>query len=179
VTPSDYQVVATTRDDVAVITLVSCHPAWSAAQRIIISAELDVEASDQVTRPIGYATPPDTERTGLPGEEFTTTSTTIATTTTPVTTSVAGPSVETPRPPDVAVGIAAEDAFGRGWFHDDEAYVPIALWGLLLTLISVGSYLVSRRFRRDLVGFAIGVAPFATSAFYFFQNLNRLLPPSL
>jgi sortase A len=189
VTPSQYEVVATTREDVAVITLVSCHPAWSAAQRIIISGELDPEASDEVGRPIRYGDLLEDSPTGLPGEDFTAPvpdrdldldpdldpspnlpdSTTDSESSTQVGTGGVGG----------GPGGAVEDAFGRGWFHDDGAYAPIALWGLLLSLISIGSYLLSRQFRRDLVGLSVGAVPFVISAFFFFQNLNRLLPPSL
>ncbi|MEM1335725.1 MAG: sortase, partial [Actinomycetota bacterium] len=45
VAPSEYQVVATTDPSRATLTLVSCHPRYTAQQRIIISAELDPTAS--------------------------------------------------------------------------------------------------------------------------------------
>ncbi|MEX2626478.1 MAG: hypothetical protein WD225_06315, partial [Ilumatobacteraceae bacterium] len=78
-----------------------------------------------------------------------------------------------------AVDDELDEAFGRGWFHDRDAFGQIALWGLLLTIVSIGAYQLSRLTRRDLVGFAAGVAPFAIGAFFFFQNVNRLLPPGL
>ena len=74
---------------------------------------------------------------------------------------------------------AAEDAFARGWFHDMSAFPQIALWGMVLTLIAIGSYLLSRRFRHDSIGFLVGVGPFMFTLYFFFQNVNRLLPPGL
>ena len=43
--PDDYHVVATTDPTVATITLTSCHPKYTARERIIISGELDEAAS--------------------------------------------------------------------------------------------------------------------------------------
>jgi sortase A len=194
VSPSDYQVVATTRPDVAEITLVSCHPVWSAAQRIIISGELDLAASPPPGAPTSYRDDPgaagNDAPAGLPGEELPSEPTVPVTTpsSTPSSVPVASvpvttvPMVTTPPVDDAAAGGVStdiEDAFGRGWFHDEGAFAQVALWGLVLTLISVGAYLLSRRARRDLVGFAVGVVPFCLAAFFFFQNVNRLLPPSL
>ena len=45
VSPSDYQVVATTDPTRATLTLTSCHPKYTARERIIIFAELDPTAS--------------------------------------------------------------------------------------------------------------------------------------
>jgi sortase A len=182
VSPSDYQVVATTRPDVAEITLVSCHPVWSAAQRIIISGELDTQASPVPGAASTYlddpAAVPELPTEELPDEPPVTTPAANSETAAPVT---VAPTTTTPviTAAEPTVPTAVEDAFGRGWFHDDTAFAQVALWGALLSLISIGAYLVSRRTRRDLVGFAIGVVPFAVAAFFFFQNVNRLLPPSL
>jgi sortase A len=33
--------------------------------------------------------------------------------------------------------------------------------------------------RRDLVGFAVGIAPFSMALYFFFQNVHRLVPPGL
>jgi sortase A len=71
------------------------------------------------------------------------------------------------------------DAFSQGWFDDDEAWPQIALWGLALTIISLLAYQVSKRTRHDSIGFAVGIAPFLFSLYFFFQNVNRLLPPGL
>jgi len=79
----------------------------------------------------------------------------------------------------VAVPEESQDAFSGGWFSDDGAFAQVALWGLALTVISAGAWLLSRRTRHDMVGLAVGIVPFALALFFFFQNVNRLLPPSL
>ncbi len=55
----------------------------------------------------------------------------------------------------------------------------VALWGSLLALIGALSYLISRQTRRDWVGLLVGIAPFIVTLYFFFQNVNRLLPPNL
>jgi len=77
----------------------------------------------------------------------------------------------------VTQGIA--DAFADGWFSDPAANPHVLFWGLLLALIGIGSYLISRRFRRDWLGAVVGLVPFVVTVYFFFQNVNRLLPPNL
>ena len=77
----------------------------------------------------------------------------------------------------VDAGIA--DAFAEGWFSDPTANAQVALWGVILALIGLGSYLISRRAKRDWVGALVGIVPFAIALYFFFQNVNRLLPPNL
>ena len=59
-------------------------------------------------------------------------------------------------------GIA--DAFSEGWFSDPGANGQVALWGLLLAAIGIGSYLLSRKAKRDWVGLLVGIVPFVTDA---------------
>ena len=80
---------------------------------------------------------------------------------------------------DTAAPDAAEEAFARGWFHDSTANPQVALWGTVLIALSVGGSFISRRFRSDLIGLGIAVIPFTVSLYFFFQNVNRLLPPNL
>lgn len=75
--------------------------------------------------------------------------------------------------------LPTEDVFTQGWFGDRDAWPQIALWGTLLTVISLAAYAVSRRFRHDSIGFLVGVGPFLFALYFFFQNINRLLPPGL
>ena len=67
----------------------------------------------------------------------------------------------------------------RGWFHDSSAWPQIALWGGLLVLISLGGWWVNRRTRRRWLGWVLAAAPFVVTLYFFFQNVNRLLPPGL
>ncbi|WP_133870031.1 sortase [Ilumatobacter fluminis] len=71
------------------------------------------------------------------------------------------------------------DAFSEGWFDDDEAWPQIALWGSILTIISLLAYQLSKKTRHDSIGFMVGIFPFLIALYFFFQNVNRLLPPGL
>ena len=44
---------------------------------------------------------------------------------------------------------------------------------------NAGAYLISRMLRRDWAGALIGLLPFIVALYFFFQNVNRLLPPNL
>ena len=49
----------------------------------------------------------------------------------------------------------------------------------LQSLIGIGSWLISRRLRHDWIGALVGTVPFLVTLYFFFQNVNRLLPPNL
>ncbi|QQS25873.1 MAG: hypothetical protein IPM43_05780 [Actinomycetota bacterium] len=53
------------------------------------------------------------------------------------------------------------------------------MWGSALTAVTVLAYLAARATRRTWVGLLVGVAPFVFVLYFFFQNVNRLLPPNL
>jgi sortase A len=203
VKPNEYGVVLTSNPDVASVTLVSCDPVWSATRRIVITGELDVAASDPAGVPTPYAViGPDgelsapAEPTTVPSTAATTpaaaTATAPATTTggsTPTATTLdTAADTSASVPPSTAPGATSggaavsersQDAFSGGWFSDEGAFAQVALWGLALTAISIGAWLLSRRTRHDLIGLAVGIVPFTLALFFFFQNVNRLLPPSL
>ena len=80
---------------------------------------------------------------------------------------------------DSTIDAGIADAFAEGWFSDPTANAQVALWGILLALIGIGSYLISRTFKRDWVGALVGIVPFVIALYFFFQNVNRLLPPNL
>ncbi|MEM9745910.1 MAG: class E sortase [Actinomycetota bacterium] len=52
VAPSQYEVVATTDLSTASLTLISCHPKFTARERIVITSELVAESSDPVGVPV-------------------------------------------------------------------------------------------------------------------------------
>ncbi len=185
VSPSDYQVISTTDPTKATLTLTSCHPKYTARERIIIFAELDATASAGVVAEptINYGRPLDESEPADPDP----TNTVVD----PETTSVAGDSpassiaedptlTANPEPLDdeqISDGIA--DAFSEGWFSDPGANSQVLLWGLLLAAIGVVSYLLSKKAKRDWVGLLVGIVPFVIVLYFFFQNVNRLLPPNL
>jgi sortase A len=189
VSPSDYQVIATTDPTRATLTLTSCHPKYTARERIIVFAELDPAATTgsvgeptiNYGRPLDFAVTadpdptntvvdPDATDTGaavsVPGDD-------------PTLTGNAGNPDEASGLQEQQVSDGIADAFSEGWFSDPGANSHVALWGLLLAAIGVGSYLLSRKARRDWVGLLVGVGPFVVALYFFFQNVNRLLPPNL
>ena len=184
VSPSDYEVILTTDPDVAVLTLTTCHPKYSAAQRLIVAAVLDEEASDPVgPAVIEYTDAADASSEGSQTVQPPTTepATTEPTTSKPTTsaapsTTATGPSADTAAPAEIDETI---DAFTGGWFSDPDAWPQVALWGLALTAIAVLAYLLSRAVRRNWVGALVGIVPFVVTLYFFFQNVNRLLPPNL
>ena len=86
VSPDDYEVVLTTDPSVATITLTSCHPVWSARERIVVYGLLDQAASDAVGFPTRYATPTEGEIPPATAPATTTATTPSVQSTTPSTT---------------------------------------------------------------------------------------------
>ena len=74
-------------------------------------------------------------------------------------------------------GIAA--AFSEGWFSDPGALVDVFLWAALLAAISAFGYVVARSLRRTWAGTLAALLPFVVALYFFYQNVNRLLPPNL
>ena len=214
VSPSDYQVIATTDPTTATLTLTSCHPKYTARERIIVSAELDAAASSAVGEAtINYGRPLDAVSTAIADpdpsntvvdpntavdaatDDGTGTETTgsvavqdpvvgVDPTSTPDDGEIENGQIEAGQIEDGQIedgqiedGIA--DAFSDGWFSDPGANSQVALWGLLLAAIGIMSYLISRTLKRDWVGLLVGVGPFLVTLYFFFQNVNRLLPPNL
>jgi sortase A len=177
-------VITTTDSTVSTLTLTSCHPRWTTRERIVITSQLDPAQSDPVGeavinygRPIesleapepAVVAPIDTTApdTAAPSVEA------IDPVTTEPVTSEPGPESDTSIDAEIA------DAFAEGWFSDPTANGQVALWGIILALIGLGSYLISRRAKRDWVGALVGIVPFTIALYFFFQNVNRLLPPNL
>lgn len=166
VSPEDYEVILTADPTVATLTLTTCHPAYTAKQRLIVSSVLDAEASDPVDGlVIDYQEPPTTEpsSTEVPDD--------------PTVTTVAGAPGTTVASPDDVEQTA--DAFDEGWFSDPDAWPQVVLWGLILALVCTLSYAIARSLRRVWVGIVVGLVPFVLCLYFFFENVNRLLPPNL
>jgi sortase A len=205
VSPSDYQVVATTDPTRANLTLTSCHPVFTARERIVIFSELAYAESAPVGEPIlnyGRAPEPVAEAEAVEEADGDSSTGTNEGTT-------EDPALATPDPETPGTGAAAEssgdatgtpadddasavdqlgtdavnegiaDAFSESWFSDPGANSQVGLWGAVLAAVALAAYLISRRFRRAWVGLAIGLLPFVVTLYFFFQNVNRLLPPNL
>ncbi len=193
VSPSDYAAVIPTTDPTkATLTLVSCTPRYSSTNRIIVHSELVASESDPLTAPatvaaVGQNSPMET----LPSEGAVTTGTTATTVTTADTVTgtvgATNPSVTTPPTSTTAPltgratgsGKRSPDAFANGWFSDTSAVPQTLLWGLLGSAIAYGVLWLSRRVRRYWVGIIAGFAPFIVVLYFFYENVNRLLPPNL
>jgi sortase A len=169
----DYGRVVPTRDPTrATLTLVSCHPKWTARQRIIITGELLANESPPPLAP--PADLPDPQiTTELPSEDVPVSSPiddSVSTTTSPGEQGAGG---------SLRADAVATDAFSAGWFSDDRAWRHVAAWGTLLAAIGYGAFRLSKRVRRNWVGATVGLAPFVLTLYFFYENVIRLLPSAL
>lgn len=193
--PDDYFVVTTTDPTVAELTLTSCDPKYTARNRIAVHAFLVADRSDPVGEPTFYdleangnesaaggqdpaVRPDSTDASASAGDV----ATVDAGSSEAVGSSEAGSSEAAPTAttPELTAPVASgevQDAFSDGWFHDSGAWPQIALWGGALILIAVACRKISRHFRHDSIGIAVAVLPFVFCLYFFYQNINRLLPP--
>lgn len=174
VDPSDSWVVATTDATRATLTLTTCHPEFSAKQRLIVSAELDTTVSPPATEPA----------TRYVGDNESSDPAVVETTTIPATTVPAVvPTAPTTTVPTTTVPAAfddvAVDTFEKGWFSDRRAWPHVFGWGALELLIVWGAWQVAKRYRNRIIGAVVGFVPFFFVLYFVFQNVNRLLPPNL
>lgn len=168
-TVNEVKIVGPKRTDVlrpregrTLLTLITCHPRWSTAKRLIVVAELSS------TEP---ATTTSTPSTTIPQS---------ATTVTPP--SVPTSTVGTTPPDETTEPLAELD----GWFSDTGAVLPAILLGLGLVAISVGTHFLRRNLRRRgrrdsrarLVAWSVSVVPFFVVLFYWYHFINMLLPAS-
>ncbi len=165
VSPSQYEVLAPS--DQPILTLTSCHPRYSASKRIIVRAALDpaqsaplLDAAPATTTTTTTTAPP----TSAPGS-----ASTVATTAT------LAPATTAPRQAAVIGGPELE----RGWFDDPDAWPQVAFWGLALSAIALLAWRISRRTRHNWIGALAGIVPFVVCLYFFFENVNRLLPPNI
>ena len=170
---TDSWVVATTDRTKAFLTLTTCHPEFSAKQRLIISAELDLTQSDIATSPAAIYADDAADTTAGPSTEVVSTEVTTTVVTETTTTTVPATIV------DDSNNSASADALSRGWFSDLSAIPQTLLWGLLELLIVMGAWQVAKKYRNRIIGSAVGFIPFFFVLYFVFQNVNRLLPPNL
>ena len=224
VSAADYYVVTTSDPNIAEMTLTSCHPKYTARDRIVVHSVLNPAKSSNVGVSTFYELETDVDEQPIPGDdpvltadeaepaidasgtEVTERESTLvdspaddvdvvdeideideiaepadATTEDAEAVATGGQTDQPDR--DATTAIDDEptpvDAFSQGWFDDRDAFLQIALWGLALTIISLLAYQVSKKYRRDSIGFLVGIAPFLVALYFFFQNINRLLPPGI
>lgn len=200
VAPSDYRVVTDSDPTMATLTLVTCTPKYSSSERLVVRATLDTSRGSPVgasstfygldaATPVETVLPPDDTSdapTGVPdtsgpaattpATDATATPTTTATGTTDIVTAT---TTESPDPVANTNEFAAEDAFSQGWFDDGRAWPHVAGWAAALALIAFGSYRLAKRFRRLYLALVVGLVPFVVVLYFFYENVNRLLPAAI
>lgn len=168
VNPNEYGLVIPTVDPtIATLVLVTCDPVYTARNRLVVKATLVPDLSGQVYAPPPTTAPPTTTTGSLPDEETTTSIGTTDPTATTIAVPTGGEAVET------------GDAFSDGWFSDLAAIPHVLGWGVLLFAVSMGAYFAGRAANRLYVSFLVGLVPFTFVLYFWFENVNRLLPPGL
>lgn len=197
---NDYHVISDSNPTKATLTLVTCTPIGTASRRLVIHADLDPSRSSKVgksklfygqapatvvasTLPGGGATGGTVEDGNAVADSVVPASNLAATLdTTPgnsVAANGAGTPTETSTPTPVANFDTPTDAFNQGWFSDGKALPHVVGWGLLLLGVALGAYQLAKRNRRLWLGFVVGVVPFVVVLYFFFENVNRLLPAAI
>lgn len=180
VEPADYSVVANGDPTTAELVLVSCHPVFSTAQRIVVTAVLDPQISDPLEPEHSEAAVSTTPTVAAGATTSSTTDTTASATTSSameVTTSATSDGTGTT--PIAGTEVDLDGAFGRGWFGDLQAGVATAIWGTAMAAIAIGSWLLSRRTGRNRIGALVGVVPFTIATLMFYRGLDGVLPAGL
>ena len=78
-----------------------------------------------------------------------------------------------------AIDEAGPDGLTAGWFDDTAAWPHVFGWGGACVLLALSASWLSRRFRSYLIGIALVTLPFVVTLFFFYENVNRLLPAGL
>ena len=162
VQPSDSWVVSTSDPTIAVLTLTTCHPEFSAKQRLVVSARLDEQRTPSVD-----------------DDSFVVGSGSVAPT--PVDTTPTTPNETEGNIVDDSSVIPTIETFDAGWFSDSSAWIDLAPWLVLEIGLAMFVTRVTRRFprrRRVAIG-AVGLIPGLVVLYFVFQNVSRLLPPNL
>jgi sortase A len=149
----------------AELTLVTCHPRYSVNQRLIVYATLDATVTPAPPTPTTAAPRPQVVGSvpvTLPGDAL-------------------SPTDPTGEADDGALGEGFDevDPFAAGWFADDAAWWHVAAWGLALTVIALAATGVGRARNQQRLTAVVAIGPFLVVLYFFFQNVNRLLPPGL
>jgi len=168
VPPSEISVLDDTPDDR--ITLTSCDPKYSATNRIIVTAVFDAAASSPIAGTAPAPTAPPTTAppdTSPDGPVVSAGVTTVAATTAAPPTTVAA-----------SGGLSTDEAFQRGWFDDAGAWPQVVAWGLVGAAVAAGGWWLGRR-TRWWWGAAAALLPFLVPLYFFYENVNRLLPPNI
>lgn len=179
VEPSQVEVLDQTEE--ARLTLTTCHPRYSARQRLVVSAVLagdplpaapaaPTTASPEVAGGDGAATDPPAEQEGDPVDPPPVDAADVDP---PPVDEVDEDTVDEPAVP--ARPEAIDDPSLAG---DPSARGPAAAWGGATALVALAGWLLGRRWRRwpaYLLSAPVGV----TTLFLCFEQVNRLLPANI
>lgn len=185
VQPEDSWVVNTVDPSVATLTLTTCHPEFSAKQRLIVFATMDPSQSDPVSSPASIYSANVGVSSGLDElEDEAASEAPSADTVVTDPNDQTGANIVDEPAIDVATetissGSTGDDVFNKGWFSDSDAYPQVALWILIEILVVMGAWQVAKKFRNRGIGLAVGCVPALVTLYFIFQNVNRLLPPNL
>jgi sortase A len=152
--PTDLSVLDPT--PTATLTLTSCHPKFSARQRIVVTASLDLPSS-----PVPQVAP--------------------ATTTAPPPGPSSSPNTVAPAVPDSATVSPphkrASDV-SAGWLDERGAIAPTMLFFAVCVLVVIAARRAWRR-RQGWYWQVAAVVAFLPALYFFYENLARLLPSNL
>jgi sortase A len=181
VTPKDSWVVDTVDPTIATLTLTTCHPEFSAKQRLIVFAQLDPSQSDDVGFRAAEYRRTSNAASETPASSSTLPDSNTADSNTVVTEpdAVTGQPATSPIQDSQDVFDKGQDVFDKGWFSDPSAVPHVLAWTFLDVLIVLGAWQIAKRLRNRAIGLAIGFIPFFVVLYFVFQNVNRLLPPNL
>ena len=167
VKPTDNWVLDPTDDNR--LTLTTCHPRYSAAQRLIITAMLeDIPAPGPPPGEIRMAEPE--EAPDLPGEQLTERPSDAPGDQTPG--DVPG---ESPQDGEVD---GTEEAPSLDVSGQAAPNGPAIIWGVAAAGVWLAAWAASRRLGKP-VAYALGVPVFGVALFQFFENFARLLPANV
>ena len=71
------------------------------------------------------------------------------------------------------------DAFDQGWFHDRGAIAPVIAWAAICIAVAAGAYQLAKWRRNSIIGIAVGAVPFVIALYFFYENVDRLLPAAI
>ncbi|MEO1063962.1 MAG: class E sortase [Actinomycetota bacterium] len=176
VPPSAVEVLAPTDDHR--LTFSTCHPKYSAAERLIVVAHLVGEPAPGGPSPNAPA-PTELPTEDLDDPDGTTPDTILADGQEPTAgeEAAAGAGTATTAPQDVAAGLAAID-LGGDLDGATSSRVPVVVWGLICALLWTGGWLLGRLWKR-WPAYAMTAPFFLVSLFVFYENISRLLPANV
>ena len=192
--PNDDYVLGPTPDNR--LTLTTCHPRFSAAQRLIVTAKL-------VGQPVGESTNTTGARPGLAADEgaaagngnggagaTTAPSNAARGASSPAGSSGAQPAAGSARATvgagatggaggsAVNIGNPKRTAIGGGVSGASGDQGPAIAWGAASAAVALGTWLLSRRWRK-WPSYLLGGAAFLVVLFVFFENFAALLPANV